>query len=374
MRWSAPGRANLIGEHTDYNAGLALPFAIDRRCVADVRRVEGPGWTVRSAQIGAPVQLVDVDDPGTVPGWARYALGAVALLRRDGVDVPPLDLRLDSTVPLGAGLSSSAAVVCAAATAVDDLLGLDLDADALLDLTRRVENDYVGAPTGGLDQLASLRGLAGHVLLCDFRAMTAEPVPFDPGAHGLSVLAVDTRVEHRHADGEYAARRAGCTRAAAALGCASLREVETDRLEDALRRLPDGELRRLVRHVVTENDRVRAVAALLRADRLAEIGPFLTASHASLRDDYRVTVPALDVAADGLLDAGALGARMTGGGFGGCVIALLPSGAVPAAESAVRTAYERRGWTPPACFTISPAQGARREPVPAERDLSVGAR
>ncbi len=359
-RWFAPGRINLIGEHTDYNDGFVLPFALEVGCTATV--TAGPeGWTVRSAQEPDPLVarrsgLADADD---VAEWSRYVLGALWLLTDRGVEVPPLEIAVDSDVPTGAGLSSSAALVCSVVRAVDDHLGLGLDDDEIFALTRDVENDAVGAPTGGMDQLVSLRGRTGHALLCDMRSHETRPVPLDLAGSGLVVLVADTRAPHRHSDGEYGARRRGCEEAARQLGVPALRDVAEGDLDAALARLDDDELRRYVRHVVTEDARVLAVARLLDAARLPEIGPALTASHRSMRDDFRITVPEVDTAVDALLGAGALGARMTGGGFGGCVIALVPEGDTEAAGDAVRRDFADDGFGEPALFTASPQDGAR---------------
>ncbi|WP_253942654.1 galactokinase [Nocardioides sp. zg-1230] len=368
--WRAPGRINLVGEHTDYNDGFVLPFALEVGCTASVSDVSAAGvegsdgWTVRSAQQREPVVVrrsglagADLED---VPEWSRYVLGALWLLTDRGVDVPPLGIRVDSDVPSGAGLSSSAALVCSVARAVDDHLGLGLDDDALFALTRDVENDAVGAPTGGMDQLVSLRGEAGHALFCDMRSHETRSVPLDLDGDGLTVLVADTRAPHRHSDGEYGARRRGCEEAARQLRVAALRDVTADDLDAALGRLDDDELRRYVRHVVTEDDRVLSVVRLLDAGRLADIGPLLTASHRSMRDDFRITVPEVDTAVDALLEAGALGARMTGGGFGGCVIGLVPTGSVEAAGEAVRRAFADGGFGEPDLFTAEPSQGAHR--------------
>ncbi len=350
-RWWAPGRVNLIGEHTDYNAGLALPFALEQGCTATVSRSDG--FVATSAQTRDDVAVPSLDD--LPEGWVRYVLGPARVLRDRGVEVPPLQVHIDSDVPLGAGLSSSAAVVCSVTTALDDLLGLQLSPDDLLAVSRAAENDVVGAPTGGLDQLASLRCEEGHALLCDFSDFSTSRVPFDLSGHGLTVLVVDTRVEHGHAGGEYAARRRACEEAAARLGLPSLREAGLDQL-GAL----DEELRPFARHVITENVRVEQVVTLLREDRPQEIAPLLAASHASLRDDFRVTTPELDLAAATLEDAGALGARMTGGGFGGCVIALLPADGVQATADAVRRSFAEDGYDEPGWFTTRPAAGAHR--------------
>ncbi|WP_307861825.1 galactokinase [Nocardioides sp. SYSU D00065] len=360
-RWFAPGRINLIGEHTDYNDGFVLPLALRHGCTTTLSAAD-EGWTVASAQASAPATvrpsgLAGRDD---APDWAAYVLGALWLLRDDGVDVPPIRIEVDSDVPSGAGLSSSAALVCSVVCALDDHLGLDLGPDGLLDLSRRVENDAVGAPTGGMDQLASLRGEAGHALFCDMRDLTTQSVPFDAAGAGLVLLVADTRAPHRHADGEYAARRSGCEEAARQLGVPALRDVTLAGLDDALGRLDDEELRRYVRHVVTEDARVLDAVEVLRAGRTEDLGPLLTASHASMRDDFRITVPEVDTAVEAMLSAGARGARMTGGGFGGCVIALVPSADVDAAGDAVRRASADAGFAEPALFTAEAAAGARR--------------
>ena len=360
VSWRAPGRVNLIGEHTDYNDGFVLPFALQQGCTATVERRAGDRVRVRSAQQADVPELPVADLRPGATGWAGYALGVVWALRRDGHAPPGLDIALDSDVPIGAGLSSSAALVCSVATAVDDLLGLQLGGAALLDLTRRVENEFVGAPTGGMDQLAALRCTAGHALFCDMRSLVTEQVPLHLTERRLVV--VDTRAEHRHADGEYRRRREGCEEAARLLGVPALRDIPSDELDAALARLPDDELRRYTRHVVTENARVLRTVELLRAGEIDRIGPLLTESHASMRDDFRITIPELDVAVETLLTAGAVGARMTGGGFGGCVIGLLPAGTTSAAVDAVREAYAEHGFGKPTAFEAAPAPGARRVP------------
>jgi galactokinase len=359
-RWRAPGRVNLIGEHTDYNQGFALPFAIAAGCTATVSTHSDAELVVRSAQLDQSVVVPLADLAPGVGAWAGYPLGVVWELRRRGIAVPGLEIELDSDVPRGAGLSSSAALVCSVACAVDELLGLALQPDELLAITRAAENDFVGAPTGGMDQLAALRCASGHALFCDMRTLAAEQVPVDLAPHGLTVLVLDTRAEHKHASGEYRRRREGCERAAGELGVRALSDIGVDDLPDALARLSDDELRRYVRHVVTEDDRVLRTVELLRAGRPGDIGTLLSSSHASMRDDFRITIPELDVAAEVLVDHGALGARMTGGGFGGCVIALIGADLVADAEAAVRREYAARGFREPGAFTVRPAPGAHR--------------
>lgn len=281
-------------------------------------------------------------------------------LRAAGQAVPGARLAVASDVPVGSGLSSSAAVEAAVLAALVELGGLDLPTDRWPRLAQRAENGYVGAPTGIMDQSAVIRGRAGHALFLDCRSEEVEQIPFDLDSAGLAVLVVDSRAPHRHADGEYAARRASCEEAARILGVPALRDVTVAELDAALGKLPDGETRRRVRHVVTENQRVLDAVELLRAGRVRDTGPLLTASHASMRDDFEITVPEVDTAVDAALAAGAYGARMTGGGFGGCVLALVDADRAPAVADAVTTAYAERGFAAPGTLTVLPADGAAR--------------
>ena len=364
--WAAPGRVNLIGEHTDYNDGFALPLAVPLRvrCTASPRP-DGLLSAVSAQAPGMPVSVpVATLAPGSVTGWAAYPAGVLWALGAAGHPVGGLDLAVDGDVPLGAGLSSSHALECAVAVACTDIFALGLDRIELARIVRRAENDFVGAPTGIMDQLASLCGLAGHVLLLDTRALSVDPVPLDLAGHRLALLVIDTRAPHALVDGEYAARRRTCEQAAAQLGVAALRDVSAAGLPAALAALagPGEEvMRRRVRHVVTENARVLTVVDLLRggADP-RRIGPALVASHESLRDDYEVSSAELDTAVQAALDAGAHGARMTGGGFGGSAIALVDAGAAEPVADAVRAAFAARGFTAPAAFVVTPADGAGR--------------
>ena len=360
--WSAPGRVNLIGEHTDYNDGFVLPFAIEARTtVAATPRPDGV-LRMRSAQLPAGDVSVALDDvaPGRPDGWAAYVAGIVWAARASGHGVGGMDLLVDGRVPLGGGLSSSHALECAVALAVNDLFGLGLDTHALARLTQRAENEFVGAPTGLMDQLASLRCTRGHALFLDTRSLDEEQVPLDPGADALALLVVDTRVHHSHGDGSYGNRRAACERAAKELGVRSLRDVETEGLEERLAGL-DDELRRRARHVVTENARVVAAVEALRGRDWPRLGVLMGESHTSLRDDYEVSCPELDATVDVSARAGAVGARMTGGGFGGSAVVLVPSDRLAAVRTQVAQMFARNGWAEPRTFQVSASDGAHRD-------------
>ncbi|HEU4491328.1 MAG TPA: galactokinase [Jiangellales bacterium] len=361
--WAAPGRVNLIGEHTDYTGGFVLPLALPLGVVcAGAGRDDGL-LSVRSAQVPEEVHTVDVRAvaPGEVGGWAAYAVGVAWALRERWGVVQGASLLVDGDVPPGAGLSSSAALECVVATVLGDLSGAPLTADDLARLARQAENDFVGAPTGVMDQLAAMHGRAGHVLFIDTRSGGIEPVPFDPGSSGTRLLVVDTRAPHKLVDGEYAQRRRECEEAARALGVVELRDASPADLDGGAGRGLPSVLRRRARHVVTENARVLEVVSALRGGGdPGAIGPLLTASHVSLRDDFEVTVPQLDVAVEATLAAGAYGARMTGGGFGGCIIALVDAAARPAVVAAVEEAFAGHGFGRPTSFVAVPSDGARR--------------
>ena len=353
--WAAPGRVNLIGEHTDYNDGFVLPFALPLRTYVAASVTDGPQWTVSSEEEPGGCTFGPDD---TVDGWARYPAGVVWALRGAGYDVPGARLRIRSEVPVGAGLSSSHALECAVLTALCDLGSIDLPMADRPKLVQRAENEYVGAPTGIMDQTASLLCRAGYALFLDCRSMQIEHIPFDLAAVDLAILVIDTKAPHRHSDGEYGIRRRTCEEAARILGIRALRDVED--LDAALAALPDEVSRRRVRHVVTENRRVLDTVDLLRAGRYGDVGPLLTASHASMRDDYEITVPEVDTAVSAALDAGAYGARMTGGGFGGCVLALIDVAAADKVSAAVTHAFAEAGFNTPAAFPAVPSGGAER--------------
>jgi galactokinase len=366
--WFAPGRANLMGEHTDYNEGFVLPFALSQGIAVAAARLDGldglDGRRLVLCSAQAPGSSVSVDldelEPGRVSGWAAYPAGVAWSLARAGYSVPGACLAFDSDVPAGAGLSSSAALECVTALALTSLAGLTVDRRELAAIARRAENEFAGVPSGIMDQSASLLSSRGHALLLDCRSLETSQVPFDPAAFDAGLLLIDTRARHELTAGEYGRRRAECERAAALLGVPSLRYL-TD-LGD-LHRLSDPVLRRRARHVLADDQRVLSVVALLRSasgDVLGEIGRLLTQAHASLRDDFEVSWPEADVAVDAAVAAGALGARMIGGGFGGSVLALARAEAAGPVRAAVAGAFERRSWTAPEFLDATPSDSARR--------------
>jgi len=363
--WSAPGRVNLIGEHTDYNAGFVLPFAIDRRTLVAAGAREDAVLRVASTFSDQVIEvpLAELDGVRGQADWAGYPLGVAWALGRSGADlaaVPGLDLVIDSNVPVGAGLSSSAAIECAVALALDELWMLGLSRPALARVGQLAENEYVGAPTGIMDQSASLLGVRDAAVFLDCRSLDSEIVPLGLEAAGLAVLVMDTGVSHSHATGGYGDRRAACEAGAAALGVPALRDLTVDDLPRAREVLDDVTFRR-VRHVVTENARVLDVVRALREDGPTAIGALLDASHASLRDDFEVSVPELDLAVETAREHGALGARMTGGGFGGAAIALAPVDAISRIQVAVDGAFAEHGFSAPEVYPVRPSDGALRE-------------
>jgi galactokinase len=366
--WFAPGRVNLIGEHTDYNGGLALPIALPHRTFAAFRRRDDGVVRLVSGRESTPWEgrLADVA-PGAVEGWAAYVVGVAWALQQAGQPVTGFDAAVESCVPYGAGLSSSAALEGSIAIPLAEHPGwsgpaADTDAgrDLLAQACIRAENEIAGANTGGMDQAASLRCREGHALLLDCRDGSIEHLPFDLPSAGLELLVIDTRAPHALVDGQYAQRRATCEAAAAALGVETLREIEPADLPDALASLGDEVSRARVRHVVTEIDRVRAFVDLLAPGKVREVGPLMDASHASLRDDYQVSCAELDVAVEAARAAGALGARMTGGGFGGSAIALIEAGQAHQVSTAVAQAFERAGHAEPAFLVATPSGPAGR--------------
>ncbi len=357
--WAAPGRVNVIGEHTDYNEGYVLPIALPHNTfVAVALRTDEVVELVSLQHPDEPVRVgLSELAPGTPSGWAAYPAGVVHQLRTAGHDLAGVSVLVDGQVPIGAGLSSSAALECSVALALRDLFDLPYERVDLVDVARAAENDFVGAPTGMMDQFASLLCVAGHALFLDTRDRSTVQVPFDLAASGLALLVCDTGTRHALTDGQYGNRRQECSDAAAALDVGALRDIREPAALDCL----DDVLRRRAKHVVTENARVLSTLDILRsgADPRA-IGPILTAGHASLRDDFEISTPALDTCVDAAVQAGAYGARMVGGGFGGSAIALVDESAAAAVIAAVETTMQDSGFDPPRTFRTVPSPGAHR--------------
>jgi len=356
--WFAPGRVNLMGG-PDYTEGFVLPFALGAGVTAAAARRPDRRIALASRQQPAGQVLLDIDtlEPGLVPGWAAYPAGVAWALRQAGYQIGGADIAIDADLPAGAGLSSSAALECATALALTELHQVPVSRPELAALARRAENDFAGIPSGIMDQIAALLSRAGHALLLDCRTGTGTPVPLDPAAAGLTMLVIDTRARHALGDGRYAERRRACERAASALHVRSLRDV-TD--AGQLTALSDPSLRDLAGHVLAEQRRVLDAAGLLRAGHQASLGPLLTASHHSLRDRFRFSWPQADEAVEAAIEAGAAGARMTGGGFGGSVIALVPARAAAQVCQNVTDRFARHHWPAPHFLAAEPSDAARR--------------
>jgi galactokinase len=365
--WFAPGRANLMGEHTDYNEGFVLPFALAQGVTATASGRDDELLVLRSKQAPDDPVTVRLDSlaPGSVTGWAAYPAGVAWALRAAGHVVRGASVDVDSDLPPGAGVSSSAALECSTALALCSLSEASVPRQALAAIARRAENEFVGAPTGIIDQSAALLCEEDHALLLDCGTLAATQVPFRPAAAGVSALVIDTRVTHSLVSGEYAARRGECEAAARLLGVPALGLV-TDL--GVLDRLTDPLLRRRARHVITDSARARAIAAALEANDAALqagkiypfIGKLLVEGHASLRDDFEVSWREADVSVETAIAAGAYGAKMIGGGFGGSVLALVPTENVGTVRTAVTETFTARGWAPPEFLDAVPSPPARR--------------
>jgi len=352
---AAPGRVNLIGEHIDYSDGFVLPFAIKDRTFVAARKRNDSTVRIASAQRRNKIVTVDISKvkPGLKGEWERYALGVLwALGVKDGVD-----LLIDGHVPLGAGLSSSAALECSVATAMNHLFDLGFNLEELARLTQKAENQYVGVPCGIMDQSVSLMATQGSALLLDCRDLSTKNIPFDVASSGLELLIIDTQAHHALTDGGYAERRASCESVVGKLGIRSLRELTMEQLENSRGSLTETEFVR-ARHAVTEMKRVLDCVQALSDSDFAKVGELINQSHASLRDDYTVSCPELDTAVDAALAAGALGSRMVGGGFGGSAIALIQASKTTETIKAIEKGFSSKGFKAPRFFTSLPSQGA----------------
>jgi galactokinase len=352
---AAPGRVNLIGEHIDYSEGFVLPFAIKDRTYAAVRKRDDSMVRIASAQRRNKIVTVDIADvkPGLKGEWERYALGVLWSM---GV-TSGVDIMIDGHVPLGAGLSSSAALECSVATAMNHSFDMGFSLEELARLTQRAENQYVGVPCGIMDQSVSLMATQGFALLLDCRDLSTRNIPFDVAAHGLELLIIDTQAHHALTDGGYAERRASCESVATKLAVKSMRELSMAQLNAAQDQITKTEYIR-ARHAVGEMMRVQECVEALSIGDFVQVGELINQSHVSLRDDYTVSCPELDTAVEASLAAGAMGSRMVGGGFGGSAIALIEASKTAQTIRAVESAFVAKKFKAPRFFTSLPSQGA----------------
>ena len=362
-RWivAAPGRVNVIGEHTDYNDGFVLPMAIERYAIMAADTADAPGKiSIYDAHFKESA-TVDVSAPVTKgqPKWSNYIRGVLAGFQQRGVKFPALDVAFMSTVPLGGGLSSSAALEVCTATLMEAATGKTIDPIEKALLAQKAEHEFAGVPCGIMDQFISALGREGHLLLLDCRTRKTELVPMsDPS---VALLVVNTNVKHELGSGEYAKRRAECESAAKTLGVASLRDATPDQLEKAKGKLSDVVYRR-ARHVIGEIERTVHAAEGIRQSNWPTVGQLMYASHAALRDDYEVSCKELDVVVEIAEDigykGGVYGCRMTGGGFGGCCVALVKADAVDAITKRIAADYKIKTGIEAAIFASRPAAGA----------------
>lgn len=356
--WSAPGRANLIGEHTDYNNGFVLPFGINHRTYAAVSLRPDDICRVASEIDDNVYEFTLGDEKPTGLDWALYPLGVAWVMR--GSAKGGFDCYITSDVPIGAGLSSSAAIESSMGLALNDLWEAGKTPKELALIGQSAENNVVGAPTGIMDQTASMLAQADSVVLIDCQDLDVSLIDLGLSKHDLVVAVIDTRVSHSHAHGGYGSRRTSCEQGAEQLGVSSLRELSLSDLPRAKSQLDDVTYRR-VKHVITENQRVLDAVAAMRAGNLETLGRLLLESHASMRDDFEISVAELDLAVETAMACGAIGSRMTGGGFGGSAIAIIHKDKLAQLESACKNAFAAAGFIEPKVFAVVPSDGARRE-------------
>jgi len=356
--WSAPGRANLIGEHTDYNNGFVFPFGIDRRTYVALSSRDDNKCRVAS---GISDQVFEWELSENKPvglDWALYPLGVAWTMRENAKG--GFDAFFVSDVPVGAGLSSSAAIECSIGTALNEIWDACYSKQPIALLGQKAENEVVGAPTGIMDQTASMLAQTDAAVLIDCKTLDTELVPLGLSNKGLVVAVMDTRVSHRHSDGGYRSRREACEKGAATMGVESLRDVSTADLDRAKQMLDDVTFRRC-RHVITENERVLEAVKALKASDMPRLGELLLESHASMRDDFEISIEELDTAVEVAMRVGAIGSRMTGGGFGGAAIALIESSKLAELSTQCKKTFAEKGFAEPNVFAVNPSQGARRD-------------
>lgn len=358
--FSAPGRVNLIGEHTDYNGGLVLPVAISERTWVAISPRQDTLVRVRSDVSSDVFEWDLAANTPTGLDWALYPLG-VAWLLHEAYDFPHgFDLSVTSTVPIGAGLSSSAALEAATALALASYIDADISNLDVALICQKAENTIVGAPTGLMDQVASIFSRENHATLIDFSTMAISHHPIDLGAKSLTLTVIDTQVKHSHATGGYRTRRDECSRALEILGAPTLSAVTHEQL-DALASELGPVLSSRARHILTENARVRETITHLDNGNLEALGDVFAASHDSLRDDYQVSCSELDIAVEESFGAGALAARMTGGGFGGSALAIVRQEDLLRLTHRVTERFGREGFHPPHIFTTTVSSGVQQE-------------
>jgi galactokinase len=360
MLFRAPGRVNLIGEHTDYNDGFVLPAAIDRETVVAIGAADGRQITAIASDFGDDRDSFSLDQP-IIPvkaDWANYVRGMALTMMAEGIALSGAQMAIAGDVPLGSGLSSSAALEIAVGGALAATANQTIDPTRLAKIAQRAENEFVGCACGIMDQLISTRGEARHALLIDCRSLECTPVSIPDG---VSIIIAHSGVRHAHAGGEYNDRRAQCEAAARHYGVPALRDLTPEQLDAGKAGLDDLPYRR-ARHVVTENARTEAAALSLKRGNLQRLGELMEQSHTSMRDDFEITVPAVDqlaaIMATAVGNEG--GARMTGGGFGGCVIAIAPDARVSAVVKAIADQYRTPEGLAAEVFVCQPSAGAGR--------------
>ncbi|MFT4185923.1 MAG: galactokinase [Micrococcaceae bacterium] len=361
--WAAPGRANLIGEHTDYNEGFVFPFAINRTthcaiALSDDDTIEVASLfnngSIKTAKINTNLNKSEIED------WSSYPLGVLWALKEAGYEIPGMRIFLTTDVPIGSGLSSSAAIECSVALAVRDLLNLDISRKLLATYCQKAENEVAGAPTGIMDQSASLLGKKDYALYLDCRSLDTDLVPLNLDKTQVSILVVDTQVKHALADGQgYTQRKNSCDKAAKILGVPSLRDIDVTELPEAKEKLDEETYKRL-HHIVTENERVLKTIKTLEDGTIEDIGKLLNESHVSMRDDFEISCPELDLAVKTAQDNGAIGARMTGGGFGGAALAVVKNSDIDKVSEAIKKAFEKASYKAPNIFTVTAGEGAHK--------------